>query len=375
VKLFETSSEPFLGSLSSNHNFGVTVERFDLLVDEIPTHLEDFFAVHEQENPQLGLPWLQNLSRYSSKEGDTASIFVAYGEGNDLVALPLLISSNREARTLGNFYTSLAAPVTSGSHASSLLSALFSHLLKEEKAHTIVLSPLDRQHSLYPVIIDTLRESGWSGVHDFFCFANWIEHVQGITWEHYFRNRPSKLKNTIKRKTKAFLRDGKGELKVICGGAELASAIEQYTHIYANSWKNSEPHPDFMPQLIQLAARKGWLRLGIATYEGNAIASQVWLVAEGTAYIFKLAYHQKYAQLSAGTLLTAHLMRHVIEQDKVSTVDYLSGDDSYKRDWMSSRRERFGIAAFSTATISGCVKLLGYKINRLAKRLGLRGAS
>jgi hypothetical protein len=119
VKLFETSSEPFLGSLSSNHNFGVTVERFDLLVDEIPTHLEDFFAVHEQENPQLGLPWLQNLSRYSSKEGDTASIFVAYGEGNDLVALPLLISSNREARTLGNFYTSLAAPVTSGSHASS----------------------------------------------------------------------------------------------------------------------------------------------------------------------------------------------------------------------------------------------------------------
>lgn len=36
-------------------------------------------------------------------------------------------------------------------------------------------------------------------------------------------------------------------------------------------------------------------------------------------------------------------MQHVLEVDKVDEADYLSGDDAYKKDWMSRRRERWGL--------------------------------
>jgi len=41
-------------------------------------------------------------------------------------------------------------------------------------------------------------------------------------------------------------------------------------------------------------------------------------------------------------VLTAALMQHALDVDRVQTVDYLIGDDAYKREWMSHRREPAG---------------------------------
>ena len=43
-------------------------------------------------------------------------------------------------------------------------------------------------------------------------------------------------------------------------------------------------------------------------------------------------------------------MQHVIDTDHVEEVDYLTGDDAYKQDWMSHRRERIGLVAFNPRT-------------------------
>jgi len=51
-------------------------------------------------------------------------------------------------------------------------------------------------------------------------------------------------------------------------------------------------------------------------------------------------------------------MRYVIDIDKVACVDYLSGDDAYKKEWMSHRRERWGIMIFNWRTWKGCLKML-----------------
>ena len=39
-------------------------------------------------------------------------------------------------------------------------------------------------------------------------------------------------------------------------------------------------------------------------------------------------------------------MEAMLEVDHVEEVDYLSGDDAYKADWMAQRRERVGLVAF-----------------------------
>ena len=83
------------------------------------------------------------------------------------------------------------------------------------------------------------------------------------------------------------------------------------------------------------------------------MAAQVWLVHGGKANIYKLAYAKGWEKFSAGTVLTHALMEYVMEVDRVQEVDYLSGDDAYKADWMALRRERVGLVAFDRSRLCG----------------------
>ena len=57
--------------------------------------------------------------------------------------------------------------------------------------------------------------------------------------------------------------------------------------------------------------------------------------------------------LSAGTVLSAHLFKHALDEDRVVEIDYLTGDDAYKQSWMTERRQRVGIIACNPRTPRG----------------------
>jgi hypothetical protein len=46
-------------------------------------------------------------------------------------------------------------------------------------------------------------------------------------------------------------------------------------------------------------------------------------------------------------------MQHAMNVDRMAEVDYLSGDDAYKADWMALRRERVGLEAFDMRRPAG----------------------
>jgi CelD/BcsL family acetyltransferase involved in cellulose biosynthesis len=156
--------------------------------------------------------------------------------------------------------------------------------------------------------------------------------------------------------TKKFAADG-GTLELLVDSTHLARGLDAFQQVYRAKWKKEEPFPQFIPGLVQTCAERGWLRLGVAWHNGQPIAAQLWIVANGKANIYKVAYNEDFKPYAPGTLLTALLMAHVIEQDRVTEVDFLIGDDPYKKTWMSHRRERWGIIAYNPKTLGGLLGL------------------
>lgn len=286
--------------------------------------------------------------------------------GTRLVAvLPVLL--NRSAGTvtaLGNYYTTRWAPLLNSDLACDLngnpnsdqacaaLHGLLAALLREEpRVHTMRFAPLQAGSPAEAALRRALQANGCA-VFGFHAFQNWLLPVAS-DWPTYLAARDGKLRTTLSRMGKRFAARG-GRLELIqSDDLRLPAGIAAYQTVYAASWKDPEPHPRFMPGLIRAAARSGVLRLGIAWLGDRPVAAQVWTVAGGRADIVKLAHDEAHKETSPGSLLTALLMRHAFEQDRVSVVDYLSGDDSYKRLWMSEVHERTGLVAHRLRTPRG----------------------
>jgi len=318
-----------------------------------------------REEPRLQfdqtLGWTELLAQHASEPGEEIR-FVSASEGNGrcLGLLPLKVAarsgplSPRYARALANYYSSLYAPIVSADATDrpAVLEALLQGVGQLAPAIDVLdLNPLPTTGDAASTasadaaaVANSLQGNGWS-TETYFRFGNWFLEVGGRSYDTYFGGLSSQLRNTIKRKEKKLRAMPGVQIDVAQAPDDAQRALAYYERIYAASWKNPEPHPRFVPSLVRYLAERGWLRMGCVSLENEPVAAQIWVVKDATASIFKLAYDERFAQVSAGSVLTAHLMRHVLDVDRVRIVDYLTGDDSYKRDWMSHRRERVGIRA------------------------------
>ncbi len=271
-------------------------------------------------------------------------------DGRVVALLPILLQrAAGQATALSNYYTTRYAPLLASgidiATASAALHGLLAALLRmEPHLHTLRFEPLQAGSLAEAALRRALQENGCA-VFGFHAFQNWLLPVT-TDWPTYLAARDGKLRTTLSRMAKRFAARG-GRLELMQGETDrLEVGVQAYQTVYAASWKSAEPHPQFMPGLIRAAARSGVLRLGIAWLGDVPVAAQVWMVAGGRADIYKLAHDEAHKETSPGSLLTAMLMQHAFEQDRVSVVDYLSGDDGYKRLWMSEVHERTGLVAY-----------------------------
>ncbi len=272
--------------------------------------------------------------------------------GPDGFMLLQLARGGCEARALSNFYTSLCAPLRAdATDRRAMVQRLVDGLAEvRPRLDTVNWSPLDADAEDVNHLEACLKASGWY-VRRYFCFGNRYEATTGKSFDDYMAGRDSKLRNTFERKGKKLLASGR--IDIATTPDQVDAAMDAYERIYAKSWKQPEPYPNFSRGWARRCAEQGWLRLGVAWLGEEPIAAQIWYVFEGRGYIYKLAYDETHAKLSAGTVLTGYLMRHVLEVDRVHEVDFLSGDDGYKRAWMADRRDRVGLLACNLRTPRG----------------------
>lgn len=183
------------------------------------------------------------------------------------------------------------------------------------------------------------EQAGWVVAREE-CDENHYLCVQGRSFDEYWETRPGQLENTVKRKGK------KGIVSTRIETEFFESSWRDYEKVYARSWKPHEGSPDFLRLIAEQESAAGCLRLGLAYIDGHPVAAQYWTVENGAALIHKLAHDERHLSSSPGTLLSAALFQHVMDIDKVEEIDFGTGSDGYKREWMESVRPRYRLDLF-----------------------------
>lgn len=316
-----------------------------------PARLETFASIEDVPPDALAIlgdglfsspDWWRCVEREALPPG-TSPTYVLCRIGARPAAILPLSRSGRGGRSSLTTPYSCAFPIllAPGLPAAIATPALLTFARSLRRDGLVRLEALDPAAPATQGLITAARRAGLLAL-TFDHFGNWHESVGGQGWPDYLAARQGALRETIRRRLKRVERQGDVTLTVIDRADGLDAGIAAYEAVYARSWKEPEPFPRFNPTLMRALAPLGSLRLGILSTAGTPIAAQFWVVAEGKATVLKLAHDEAFKPLSPGTVLTALMIRHLLEQDRVTELDFGRGDDDYKQGWVRQRRQFIG---------------------------------
>jgi hypothetical protein len=283
----------------------------------------------------------------------------------------------RTLEGFGNVHSVLFGPLLSNSlnNPKELIRHLIGAAAAERPAWDVIsLKALDRHSPAFDHLLEALRRAGFI-TQSYFHFANIFERFDGQDFEAFLQARGSAIRQTLMRKNRKFGRSGQSEFRLVSGEDGVEEGIAAYDTIYQNSWKAPEEFPEFIPSLARGAARSGKLRLGVLYRKGEPAATQLCFVSDGRATMFKTAYDEKFSNLGVGNIVILRTLQHVVDVDRVTEVDFGIGDQPYKSDWLSQRRERWGIMAFNSRRPLGLAmaarhvggRALKYNLNNISR--------
>lgn len=254
---------------------------------------------------------------------------VALGANGSGTAAMVLTHANERIEPLRNWYAFTWRPLGTETAWPAIAATL------RGQAGRVTLWPVPGENGSAKALAKAFRAAGWLVAVEP-CDHNHVLTVGGRSFAEYWDSRPGHMRTTLKRKAK--------KVTVEIHDRFAPAAWAEYESIYGESWKPEEGDPALLRRFAEAEGAAGRIRLGIArTPEGEAVAAQFWTVESGTAWIHKLAHRESAKPLSAGSTLSAALFERVIDIDRVELVDFGTGDDPYKRDWMEEDRPRYRI--------------------------------
>jgi hypothetical protein len=231
-------------------------------------------------------------------------------------------------------------------------------------------SPVTRIDSLDHVVAVEFtagaKDAGLSAAR-FDHFGNWHENVAGLDWSSWLARRHGALRETIRRRARRAEHLEGARFHVFRDQDEIAAGIAAFETVYARSWKEPEPFPDINPGQIRAAASMGLARVGVWWIGEDPAAAQFWFVEHGAATVLKLAHDEAFKAHSPGTVLTAWMVRYMLEHEHVTELDFGRGDDDYKRGWVAERRQRVGLLLINPWRPHGALALARHALGRMRR--------
>ena len=285
-------------------------------------------------------------------------ILLLYKEDEVVTIAPFLIREEkfkginvRKIELIGNVYSPfrylLFSELEDGKREKNLF-FIFYFFSKIYKQWDILdMYPIPEENNYFDILNMTIKKTGLKHS-EYFCFGDWYLDEIEYSGDEYIASLPKKIRKDVPYCRRRLQKMGNLEFKLIKNDDLTDNYMNLYYDLYSKSWQKKEGiGPTFHRGLAKMAAKKDWLRLGFLFFDGSPISSQFWMSCNSTAFILKTVYDQNYNKFSPGKILTSEMIKYVIDTDKVKTVDYVQGDESYKKDWTPKRRERKGMLIYN----------------------------
>ena len=332
--------------------------------DQLPESANALFAQAEKDNLFFSLPWFENVS--STLDADQTLLLSCVVDDNEIMAiLPLIKSDGGSWTSLKHRYATHYSLLLADDDQEQILTCL-AQGLSQLPIKGLLLEPVASDNNNVIGLQQCMETAGFR-CEQLFRHYNWIYRVQGQSYADYMATRPAQLRNTISRKKRKLDREHGYNIRLFTGD-EVPQAMADYYAAYDASWKANEQYVGFVNGIVQDFSRPGWSRLAVLYVNEKPIAAQLWFVLHGKANIFRLAYNEAWKAYSPGSILTSFLMEYVIDTDKVDEIDFLTGNDAYKQDWMSERRERFALSCVRNVKPTGNLQQFVKTLRRMLKR-------
>lgn len=341
---------------------------FDRLAD-LPPSARSLFDRARDRDLFCTIAWFETVLACGMAAGAAPRFVVCGRAGGPVALLPMQLQADRRGlASLTTPYTCRYQPLCDPGADAAALTAAFTGFAAWCRAWpTVRLDALDADAPWLPALLAGAASAGLAG-RKFAHFGNWHEPTAGLDWARYLAARPGPLRETIRRRLARARREG-GRFQLVTGGEALEPGIAAYEAVYARSWKPAEPFPRFNAALMRATAAHGLLRLGLYWHDDRPVAAQLWIVENAQATVLKLAHDEGAKAASPGTVLTALMLQHLLDQERVERIDFGRGDDPYKRLWAAERRQRIGVVLANPRHPRGLAFLGRHGLGRLRQAL------
>ena len=332
--------------------------------DQLPKNANALFEQGEKDSIFFSRPWFENLAAAGLDDDKAMVLACVVAENKVMAILPLMKSTGNIGYSLKHGYTTHYSLLLAEDNQEQVLACLC-HGLSELPFRALLLEPVANDDIRLDGLQRSMETAGYRCDRTFRLY-NWIYRVQGQSYEDYMAARPAWLRNTISRKKRKLEREHSYEIRLFTG-EEVPQKMSDYYVPYSASWKANEQYVNFLDGIVAGFSKPGWTRLAVLYVKGQPVAAQLWFVLHGKANIFRLAYDKAWKPFSPGSILTSFLMEYVIDIDKVEEIDFLTGNDAYKQDWMSDRRERFVLSCVKSVKPAGRYERFVESLKRMLK--------
>ncbi len=200
------------------------------------------------------------------------------------------------------------------------------------------------------------------------CFNYYYLDEIPETGDQYLSSRSRKLRDNLRRYRKRLEDKGSISVEIISDPESSPRCLDLHYRIREKSWKNHDQNSAFHRDLFEFASRKGWLRCCILMLDKEPIASQIRFVHNRHAYFISTMYNLEYKKYSPGNLLLAETAKYLIDTDRVTEMNYLYGDEGYKKEWLEKNGERNGIVLFNRSVCGTFSAFLMMKVIPLYRK-------